>query len=206
MKCPICFEGIHESWNNINQQIHSEDHTYQLSRMNCPQCSNDLIKFTKYEKRIIKETGFLIPLTQKQKPLPDFIPETFVKLYEESYSIMHLSSGASAALSRTCLQLLLRKYGKVKHGKLYDEIQQVIDSKNLPSELEDTINIIRENGNNATHPNKNDNPSEIILVDYEEAKWGLEILDSLFEHYIIKPHIQKKKLEEYEKKHPKKHV
>lgn len=177
--------------------------------MYCPQCKNGLLQFVKHpEKDEIRhtKTGFLIPIVQKRKPLPDFIPEKYVKLYNESYSIMEFSPRASAALSRTCLQLLLREYGKVTHGKLFDEIKQVIDSKELSSELEQTIDIIRQTGNDATHPNKNENPREIILVDYEEAEWGLEILDSLFDHYIIKPHTLQKKLDEHNKKRGKEHI
>ena len=200
MECPICFKCIHASWGRImSSGLTSVDHLYQFYVMKCPACHNDLLQYVDENQN----KGFLLPLTQKRKPLPDFIPKEYVKLYEESYSVLQLSPRASAALSRTCLQLLLREYGKVRQGKLFDEIQQVIDSKELPVELEQTIDIIRQNGNNASHPNKNENPGEIISVDGDEAKWGLEILDSLFEHYIIRPHIQNEKLEEFNKKHQK---
>ena len=209
MECPICFKGIHESWETIHShkpygRIDSENIIYVFEMMNCPECSNDLVKFSGFDsKQAIVKKGFLIPLIQKRKPLPEYIPEKYVKLYDESTSILTLSPMASAALSRTCLQLLLREYGKVEPGNLFDEIQQVIDSKHLPPELEQTIDIIRQNGNNATHPSKNTNPSEIIPLDLDEAEWGLEILDSLFEHYITRPYIQKEKLDKFAKKHSK---
>ena len=203
MKCPICFVGIHESWQVYNFIISSENINYEFSRMTCPECKNDLFKFFIRQNRNVITEGFLIPRTQKRKALPEYIDKKYVKLYEESASILSLSPRASAALSRTCLQLLLREYGKVEHGKLFDEIQQVINSKNIPSDLEQHIDIIRQNGNNAAHPNKNENPGEIVTVDQDEAEWGLDILDSLFDHYIIRPYMQKEKFDKYNKKHKK---
>jgi len=206
MKCPICFEGIHESWKVFsNVDINSENIKYNFTFMMCPECKNSLIKYSQViiSKNEFGDEGFVIPLTQKRRPLPDFIPEKYVKLYEESFSVLSLSPRASAALSRTCLQMLLREYGKVTPGKLFDEIQQAIDSKTFPVEIEKTIDIIRENGNNAAHPNKSDNPSEIISIEPGEAEWGLEILDSLFEHYIVRPHIQNEKLKKFKEKHKK---
>ncbi len=205
MKCPICFEGVHESWGPVHYGgLSSEDISYFLYEMKCPECKNDLLKFCSNKNNHETDEGFLIPLILKRKPLSEHIPKNYVKLYEESASVLPFSPGASAALSRTCLQLILRNYGKVTHGKLFDEIQQVIDSKVLSSELTQTLDIIRKNGNNATHPNKNENSKEIIQVDKDEAEWGLEILDSLFDHYITRPHIQKEKLDKFAQKHEKK--
>ena len=203
MKCPICFEGIHESWQEHNFTIISENNVYKFLNMTCPECKNGLFKFLVTQNRNVITNGFLIPRTQKRKALPEYINEKYVKLYEESASILSLSPRASAALSRTCLQLFLREYGNVKNGTLFDEIQQVIDSKSIPSELEQNIDIIRQNGNNATHPTKSENPGELVTVDQDEAEWGLDILDSLFEHYIIRPYMQKEKFDKYNKKHKK---
>ena len=206
MKCPICFEGIHENWKVFsNIQPISEKRQYNFEHMECPECGNTLVRYTSWNagSNTNSKEGLMIPLTQKRKPLPEFIPKKYVELYEESNAVLDISPRASAALSRTCLQMLLRDYGKVNPGKLFDEIQQVLDSKTLPVETEKTIDIIRENGNNATHPNKSENPGEIISVESDEAEWGLEILDSLFEHYIIRPYIQNEKLKKFKEKHKK---
>jgi hypothetical protein len=64
------------------------------------------------------------------------------------------SPKASAALGRRCLQHLLREAAKVKPGNLADEIQQVIDSGKLPSDLAESIDAIRNLGNFAAHPMK----------------------------------------------------
>ena len=204
MKCPICFEGVHESWKSFGNIIESENRYYSFTVMKCPECANELLGFDRTAfNRVIDGNGFLIPLTQKGRPLSDFIPEKYTKLYEESFAILPTSPRASAALSRTCLQLLLREYGDVKPGNLFDEIKQVVDSKQLPTTLATLLDIIRKNGNNAVHPNKNENPCEIISVDHDEAEWGLDILDSLFDHYITKPHTENEKLAKYKKKHEK---
>jgi hypothetical protein len=103
------------------------------------------------------------------------------------------SSKASAALSRRCLQNLLREAAKVKPGNLADEIQQVIDGKSLPSQLAEAIDAVRNIGNFAAHPLKSQSTGEILPVEPEEAEWNLDVLESLFDFYFVQPAILAKK-------------
>ena len=96
------------------------------------------------------------------------------------------SPKASAALSRRCLQHLLREHAKVKHGNLADEIQQVIDG-GLPSHLSNAIDAVRNTGNCAAHPLKNTQTGEIVDVESGEAEWNIECLESLFDFYFVQP-------------------
>ena len=103
------------------------------------------------------------------------------------------SPKASAALSRRCLQAILRDHAGVKHGNLAGEIQQVIDSGKLPSHLTESLDAIRNIGNFAAHPIKSTSTGEVIEVEDGEAEWNLDVLESLFDFYFVQPAIIKKK-------------
>ena len=103
------------------------------------------------------------------------------------------SAKASAALSRRCLQNLLRDHVGVKHSNLDSEIQQVLDSGKLPSHLAEAIDAVRVGGNFAAHPIKSTNTGEIIDVGPGEAEWLLDTLEGLFDFYFVQPATLKRK-------------
>ena len=107
------------------------------------------------------------------------------------------SAKASAALGRRCLQNLLRDYVgiKTKSGNLADEIQEVIDSGKLPSDLTESIDAIRNVGNFAAHPMKCTQSGEILDVEPGEAEWTLDVLEELFDFYFVRPEQRRKKRE-----------
>jgi hypothetical protein len=129
------------------------------------------------------------------RPIPAEVPGEFTEDYSEACIVLTDSPKASAALSRRCLQHLLREVVKVKKSDLVDEIQQVIDSGKLPSHIAEAIDAIRNIGNFATHPTKSQSTGEIVSVEPGEAEWNLEVLESLFDFYFVQPAILKKKKE-----------
>ena len=96
--------------------------------------------------------------------------------YREACLVLADSPKASAALSRRCLQHLLRDAAQVKHQDLSREIQEVLDSHNLPSTLAKQIDTIPTIGNFAAHPIKATATGEITDVEPEETKWTLQVL------------------------------
>jgi hypothetical protein len=126
-------------------------------------------------------------------PLGPEVPPQFADDYREACLTLPDSAKASAALSRRCLQHLLREKAGVKHSNLADEIQQVLDSGKLPSHLNESLDAIRNIGNFAAHPIKSKASGEIIEVEAGEAEWNLDVLESLFDFYFTQPAILKKK-------------
>lgn len=105
------------------------------------------------------------------------------------------SPKASAALGRRCLQHLLREKAGVRHPSLAQEIQDVIDSGNLPTHLTESIDAIRNIGNFAAHPMKSDTTGAILPVEPHEAEWTLDVLEALFDFYYVQPALLAKKRE-----------
>lgn len=121
------------------------------------------------------------------RPLAPEVPEPYAGLFNEAALTLPDSPRASAALSRRCLQQLLRQEAKVPPGKLYDEIEHVLANRLLPSHLNDGLHGLRELGNMAAHPMKNSATGDVVEVEPGEAEWTLDILEGLFDFYFVEP-------------------
>jgi hypothetical protein len=133
------------------------------------------------------------PKTTTRKPLSHEVPSDFSDDYKEACLVLADSEKASAALSRRCLQHLLRSKAGVKPSDLASEIQEALDSKQLPSHLADAIDAVRNIGNFAAHPIKSKQSGEIVEVEPGEAEWCLDTLEGLFDFYFVQPALLKKK-------------
>lgn len=133
-------------------------------------------------------------------PLSNDVPDTLAQDYREACLVLTDSPKASAALSRRSLQHLLREEAKVKPKNLADEIQQVLDSKQLPSHLADAIDAVRNLGNFSAHPIKSTSSGEIVDVEPGEAEWLLDTLEGLFDFYFVLPAQQKAKRDKLNQK------
>lgn len=153
----------------------------ELSVSRCANCG----------KNVISLNGKLIyPLGSSRPPCPSEVPTNISQDYTEACLVEPFSKKASAALSRRCLQNILRDQG-IKHGDLSKEIDEAM--KTLPSNLAESIDAIRHIGNFAAHPIKSTSTGEITDVEDEEAEWSLDVLENLFDFYYVQPAIIKRK-------------
>jgi hypothetical protein len=113
------------------------------------------------------------------------VPPEFVKPYREARLVLTDSENASAALSRRCLQHLLRDRGSVKPQDLSREIEEAIPK--LPTHLAGAYDAVRNLGNFAAHPLKRTNTGEVLDVEPGEAEWLLEVLEQFFDFYFVQP-------------------
>jgi hypothetical protein len=128
-----------------------------------------------------------------RKPAPPDVPKPLQGDYNEACLVLADSPKASAALSRRCLQAILREHAKVKPGDLSKEIDEVLASKQLPTHLANDIDAVRNYGNFAAHPIKSTSSGEIVPVEPGEAEWQLELLEGLFDFYFVAPAQSKRK-------------
>lgn len=200
MKCMHCLVEFHS---NLEPKFIGKDADWYWSvyAYHCPVCDRKnlfLVSGVNLENNgeIYGEDMRRIPIRpfgSNRPPCSSDVPVNIADDYKEACLVLPFSTKASAALSRRCLQNLLRDTVKVKHSDLSNEIQQVIDSGKLPSHLVDSIDAIRNIGNFAAHPMKSKNTGEILPVESEEAEWNLDVLESLFDFYYVQPAIIAKK-------------
>jgi len=135
----------------------------------------------------------IYPKTGLRTPPPKEVPPDFATDYKEACLVLSDSPKASAALTRRCLQHVLREKAGVKKGNLAGEIQYAIDNCNLPSHIADSLDAIRNIGNFAAHPLKSTSSGEVVDVEPGEAEWNLDVLEALFDLYFVQPAILQKK-------------
>ncbi len=132
------------------------------------------------------KTMMVRPKGSSRPPCPAEVPEKIKKEYLEACLVLPESANASAALSRRCLQHILRDHAKVTHDNLGKEITEVITRGDLPSDIVKVIRAPQELGNIAAHPMPDD-AGKIVDVEPWEAEWILDILEMLFKHYFVQP-------------------
>jgi hypothetical protein len=214
MKCPHCltdFNGNQSFW-TVGLGVDGAG-SWIATRRQCPTCDNfifELVKGTSISGMPSGVTGVSLsivdlrlmvwPKVVSRAPIPSEVPKDIASEYKEACLVLADSAKASAALSRRCLQNLLRQAVGVKPGDLYDEIQQVLDSNRLPSVIADGIDGVRVVGNFGAHPIKSKNTGEIVDVEPNEAEWNLDVLESLFDFYYVLPARAKAKKEALNKK------
>jgi hypothetical protein len=196
MKCPHCLVHFHADWNSTTLWrydgvgLTDADGTWSYRVTSCPACKRSTIILTRLStsRRNPGKFDFLVwPKGIARSPLPEEVPAQFAGDYQEACLVLADSPKASAALSRRCLQNLLRNHVKVKPSDLSKEIDALLASNTLPSDLAESVDAIRNIGNFAAHPLKSTNTGEILDVEPGEAEWLLDVLESLFDFYFVAP-------------------
>ena len=126
--------------------------------------------------------------------MPTEVPPEFAEDYLEACATVADSPKASAALSRRCLQQILRDKARVQHpDNLARAIEDATSDPSMPSDMAASLDAVRNIGNFAAHPNKGMNTGEIIEVEPGEAEWCLDVIEMLFDYYFVRPaNIQKR--------------
>ncbi len=206
MKCPHCLVEIHAE-REITSLGGDSDGYWAIEKYLCPNpnCRKRIFYLVSGDSVPTATPGMFVdpskistrilvrPKGTSRPPVPPEVPREFAEDYKEACLVLPESAKASAALSRRCLQNMLRDAAKVKPSDLYTEIQEVLDSNTLPSHLADVLDTVRVVGNFSTHPIKSEKTGEIIPVEPEEAEWNLDVLEALFDFYFVQPEKTKKK-------------
>jgi hypothetical protein len=187
------------------------DACWLLARRTCPACGRFVIYLENVQPNLApgsvggrlnfaSKILMVWPKGVSRAPVPKEVPPAIAEDYKEACLVLSDSPKASAALSRRCLQNLLRQAAGVKSGELSNEIQQVLDGGKLPQTVADNVDAVRNIGNFAAHPNKSKSTGEILPVEPEEAEWNLEVLELLFDVYYVQPARAKARREALNKK------
>ena len=155
---------------------------------NCPDCNRSTIWLELYDFEHDEETMMVYPKGPSRPPVPPEVPNGFAEDYREACLVITDSPKASAALSRRCLQNILREKAQVKvPNNLAQAIAEVVDDPGVPSDISASLDMVRNIGNFSAHPNKSTNTGEIVDVEPMEAEWCLETIEILFDFYFVRP-------------------
>jgi hypothetical protein len=210
MKCPHCITEFFPGWqyNNIQRDRESQqaltNASWRAKSALCPACGKVSIYLgigsPQTDSLFVTEPRLVRPRGVSRPPLSDDVPKGFSADYLEAVAVFDDSPKASAALSRRCLQHLIREKAGIKRPDLAKEIQDLLDSRALPSHLAEAIDGVRNIGNFAAHPVKSTSTGEIVDVEPGESEWLLDTLEGLFDFYFTQPAIQQRKKDALNKK------
>lgn len=181
-RLPVDFLGLSLK-NSFDKESTELEKPIILEISRCAACGNNIIYLN---------GKMIYPLGSSRPPCPSEVPITISQDYTEACLVEPYSKKASAALSRRCLQNLLRDNG-IKNSDLSKEIDEAMTK--LPSSLAESIDSIRQIGNFAAHPLKSTSTGEIVDVENEEAEWALDVLEGLFDYYYVQPAVIQRKRE-----------
>ncbi len=212
MKCPICSQNTPDAWKNLYAHPEGGGATHGL-RVEPPSprvrstveldymyCANDECKqlvirvhenfhippHAVADTAKLQETWLARPRGLARRRLDPLVPETYRADYQEAAALLELSPRMSAVLSRRILADLLEEYAGLEQSLLSARIEAFIADANHPSRLRENLHHLREIGNFGAHTQKDDQ-AVIVDVGRDEAEWTLDILDGLFDYFIIAP-------------------
>jgi hypothetical protein len=196
MKCGHCSVDYHPNTSTKVLGGDAAEQIWQIDYETCPACMNFNIRLSwghvhpnvpnimygMNGTRVIHPKGGIT-----RKPAAPDVPKALREDFNEACRVLADSPKASAALSRRCLQTILREHAKVKAPDLSKEIDAVLASKQLPEYLAVDIDAVRNIGNFAAHPIKSTSSGEIVAVEPGEAEWQLDLLQGMFAFYFVGP-------------------
>ena len=199
MICPHCSTVVKFEWyiSNSFQETKEFGKHKQLYYSSCLNCSELVVILKKGIVEAYDDFGsehmteldwekIIYPRTNNFQDSQD-IPKIYFEDYEEAIKVISASPKASAALSRRLLQSLLRDKFGIKKKSLAQEIQTFIELDGIPTHITDAVDAVRNVGNLAAHPTKNENTGEIVAVENGEAEWLIEVIEALFDFIFIQP-------------------
>ena len=202
MKCPHCLTDFHDT-EILTRIAEDPDGHWGTIERKCSACDRLIVELVLSKEMWHTGSGwvhsgeilrYLVrPKSANRTPPSPEVPKKFATDYVEGCLVLADSPKASAALSRRCLQNILREVAKVKPSDLASEIQEVINSGKLPTHIVESLDAVRVIGNFAAHPIKATASGEIVDVEAGEAEWNLDTLEALFDFYFVQPALVQKK-------------
>jgi hypothetical protein len=173
------------------------DIRYQLDWMFCanPDCGKALIRVER-TYRVFKEgepdsfasEHWLAVTRRLTRPIDPIVvtnePE-LAKDFGEAAAVLAESPRLAALLARRIEADLLLEYGKYK-GDLFVQVDAFIADPGNPSGLKAVIDAPRQVGNWTAHK-KTSVTNDIVEASPEEAELSLQVVDRLFDFYIVQP-------------------
>lgn len=169
MRCPFCAIAMHPvptGFRGHKNMIYNDAQggPHNVEAVACPECAGIFLTHSNVTYGEDPERGattasesavfVLWPRVSSRPSIAAEVPDQYGSLAREAGFILEDSPRASAALSRRCLQQLLRNEAKAPPGKLFYEIEWALANADLPSRSSGSLHALREIGNMAARPNK----------------------------------------------------
>lgn len=149
---------------------------------------------SRWEKGNIIQEWQLLPESEA-KVLPDYVPKAIRDDYYEACRIRDLSPKASTALSRRCLQGMIRDFWGISKKTLKEEIDALEDK--VDADTWGSIEAVRKVGNIGAHMEEDIN----LIIDVEpgEAQLLMGLIEQLVDDWYVTRENRRRRTEELKK-------
>lgn len=177
------FLGFYESVNFISNTNNQD--MLKIQMFKCPNCGQISVEAIGVRGQFENMHVHIRP-TSTCNQFPDYIPQQIRSDYEEASAIVSLSPKASAALSRRCLQGMIRDFWGIKKEKLADAVSEL--KGKIPEKQWKVIDGVRHIGNISATMEKDVN----LIVDVKpvEAKDLVKLIEILLNQWYVNRHEQ----------------
>lgn len=221
MKCPSCGENTPDSWSPVlglrdqggwgpltqptwfrdhdGELIRGTERQIQFDRMHCanPGCGQLVVRGHEHMRlpgHLAPEdhtTIWLVYPRSSSRLVDALVPEQYAKDYREAAALLDLSPRMSAVLSRKVVFDLLEDYAKISEYTLKGSLDKFIADTAHPARIRENLQHLREIGDFGAHTKK-DGIGQVIDVSREDAEWTLDLIDRLFDYFVLDPERDKK--------------
>ncbi len=141
-----------------------------------------------FETRKAEITSWLIWPRNATRPIDPLVGEPFRRDYLEASAILDLSPRSSGFLARRIVEYLLEKYDSANpKWALSKKIDEFREKSHHPSPLKKNLHDLREMVDTVAHVKTDQVTGEFIDMTRDDADWTLDLVDRLFDYFIIQP-------------------
>lgn len=156
-----------------------DDSTLKIAFYVCPKCGETSINIIGVGKQVKGLSQWFRPNSSAKK-YPDCIPPHMLRDYEEACSIVSLSPKSSAALSRRCLQEMIRDFWGIKMSCLAKEIEEAKSVMPVPHwEILESLRC------SSIGDQLYEDVNKIIDTDLPDAKKLIKVIELFFQLWYI---------------------
>lgn len=189
--CPHCHAYAQMVWTSLYDKNRNLTQL-EMAKCTIPNCRKHSLwmrQFGQEEQQaaglgaLFKEVSFIMlyPLTATAPMPSEDLPEDCKWEYLEARDIAARSPRGAAALLRLSLQMLCKNLG-LPGKNINDDIQTLVNDRNLSEMVQQALDAIRVVGNNAVHP------GELDIHDEPETVGILfELVNIIVDEMISKP-------------------
>ena len=175
--CLHCQAYAHQHWEDIySRDGFSEDEDSYISvdgkRLEFSICASC------YQPTLWAAEKILYPLIGMFPPANEDLPDSVKEIYSEAANIANQSSRAACALLRYAIELLLKHLGET--GSIDAGIKNLV-KKGLDVRVQQSLDIVRVIGNNASHP------GEIVFDDTTDVEILFQLINIIADFMITQP-------------------
>jgi hypothetical protein len=194
MKCPFCSYLTADDWQTAGMISGSGKDFSSLSIdwMRCANeaCQQTVVRMREVRYRVVNGQPTSSPNEWIARPrggmrsVDPLVPEPLRTEYREAAAILDLSPRMSAALSRQVLSELLANYAHLDDDELTAKIERFTADPSHPLRLRENLQHLPRGGEDETGAVDR---AHIPDVGPAQAVWMLDLLDRLFDYFIVDP-------------------